>query len=145
MDLETGRETPLYTDGYEISPDLSPDGRHIAFVVAQGDTHRVLVMPATGGEPHEVYRYEAEGHASGNVAWSRDGMSVFYPVETEGGHQLWRASVAGGPAQRLDVQMETLRNLCVHPDGRRIAFDSGSGGAEVWVMETFLPSGETEN
>jgi Tol biopolymer transport system component len=78
--------------------------------------------------------------ASGNVAWSRDGKSVFYPVETEGGHQLWRVSVAGGPAQKLDVQMETLRNLRVHPDGRRIAFDSGSGGAEVWVMENFLPS-----
>ncbi|UCG85362.1 MAG: PD40 domain-containing protein [Gemmatimonadota bacterium] len=140
MDLETGRETPLYTDGYEISPDLSPDGRHIAFVVAQDDTHRVLVMRATGGEPQEVHRYEAEGHASGNVAWSRDGKSVFYPVETEGGHQLWRVSVAGGPAQRLEVQTETLRNLRVHPDGRRIAFDSGSGGAEVWVMENFLPS-----
>lgn len=140
MDLETGRDKVLYGDDWEVSAALSPDARYLAFVVADKDTHRLLVMPAAGGEPREVHRYEAEGHVLGNVAWSRDGRSIFYPVEGEDGqHQLWRAFVAGGPPQKIDVTMGYVRNLRVHPDGRRIAFDSGSGGAEVWVMENFLP------
>jgi len=141
IDLETGRETVLYDGGWEISPALSPDGRYLAFVVKEENTHRLLVMPAVGGEPREVHRYENEGGTSGNVAWSRDGRSLFFPVEGEDGrHQLWRAFVAGGSPQKLDVAMKYLRGLRVHPDGRRIAFDSGTGGAEVWVMENFLPA-----
>jgi Tol biopolymer transport system component len=146
MDLETGRETALYDEGWEIGPSLSPDGRHLAFVVKAKDTHRLLVMPAAGGEPREVHQYGNEGGTTGNVAWSRDGRSLFFPVEADDGqHQLWRAFVAGGPPQKLDITMETLRGLRVHPDGRRIAFDSGSGGAEVWVMEDFLPERPTES
>ncbi len=140
MDLETARETVLYDEGWEIGPALSPDGRNLAFVVAEGDVHRLLAMPAAGGEPRGVYRYEAGGHSSGNVAWLPDGHSVFFPVEVGGGQQLWRVSVADGQLQKIDLQMATLRDLCVHPDGKRIAFDSGTGGAEVWVMENFLPT-----
>ena len=32
-----------------------------------------------------------------------------------------------------------MRELCVHPDTRRIAFTSGGDRSEVWVMENFLP------
>jgi hypothetical protein len=32
-----------------------------------------------------------------------------------------------------------MENLDVHPDGRRIAFNSTEVRREVWVMENFLP------
>ena len=35
-----------------------------------------------------------------------------------------------------------MRELVVHPDGRRIAFTSGGDRSEVWVMENFLPGGK---
>lgn len=137
--LETGRERLLFTAGVDLRPALSPDGRYLAFAVGENDTHRLLLMPAAGGEPRELLRYQSEGSALANVAWSSDGKYVFYPVDTGHTHQLWRVSLEGGPPQRLDLEMPQLRNLRVHPDGQRIAFDSGSFGAELWVMENFLP------
>ena len=125
---------------------LSPDGLYLAFAVREKDTYRLLVIPAAGGEPQELLQYQSEEPIANvaNVAWSRDGKSVLYPVDTKDGYQLWRVSLAGGPPQRLDLAMPTLRNLRVHPDGKRIAFDSGTSGAEVWVMENFLPGGRGE-
>jgi hypothetical protein len=37
--------------------------------------------------------------------------------------------------------MKDMRLVAAHPDGRRIAFDTGGGDGpgEVWVLENFLP------
>jgi Tol biopolymer transport system component len=140
MDLETGVEELLYAGDIGLRPALSADGRYLAFGADENDSRRVLVMPATGGEPQELYRHESYTVIAGSMAWSRDRSSVLFPMKTAGKYQLWRIPVVGGPPEKLDVAMSTLRNLRVHPDGRRIAFDSGSGGAEVWVMENFLPT-----
>jgi hypothetical protein len=44
-----------------------------------------------------------------------------------------------GEAQKL-LEMERLRSISVHPDGRRIAFTGGREHTEeIWVMENFLP------
>ncbi len=140
MDLDTGRERLLFPDENEARPALSADGRYLAFSIDDNNSHRILVMPATGGEPRELQRYEAEGPTVLNVAWSPDGRNVLYTVRTDDTHQLWRISVAGGLPQKIDLAMESIQQLRIHPDGRRIAFDAGSGGAEVWVMENFLPA-----
>jgi hypothetical protein len=55
-----------------------------------------------------------------------------------------RVPAAGGEAQKTGLVMERISHLSVHPDGRRIAFDSGiRGNHEIWVMENFLPSLES--
>jgi hypothetical protein len=57
--------------------------------------------------------------------------------------EVWRISVAGGTPQRVGLTMGGLGRLCVHPDGRRIAFTAGSRQAEVWVMENLFPPAQT--
>ncbi len=57
----------------------------------------------------------------------------------DGSLELWRVPAAGGPPEKLDLSMEQMRKIRFHPDGRRIAFEAGSSGAEIWVMEHFLP------
>jgi hypothetical protein len=39
--------------------------------------------------------------------------------------------------------MNRLRDLCVHPDGRRVAFTAGEPEIEIWVMENFLPPAQS--
>ena len=54
---------------------------------------------------------------------------------------------AGGAPQEileLDPVLEIPVGLSFHPDGRRLAFDAQRSGAEVWLMESFLPGGEGE-
>jgi hypothetical protein len=36
--------------------------------------------------------------------------------------------------------MDGLRDVSIHPDGRRIAFNAGWRRFEQWVMEHFLPA-----
>ena len=56
--------------------------------------------------------------------------------------ELWRIPIAGGEPQRTGLSVEGIGIVAPHPDGRRIAFDTGNRGGspnELWVLENFLP------
>jgi len=141
MDLETGEETVLFDREPEYGNALSPDGRSLAFAYRTGTTHRLVVMPARGGEPRELYRFEAAAAPVVRaMAWSPDGRYLLYALDAGEAHELWRIRAEGGQPEKLDLTIENMARLRVHPDGRRIAFETRSHGAEVWVMEDFLPA-----
>ena len=96
-------------------------------------------------------------------AWSPDGKTIFfvclqlqatsYPRsivahDIESGPEvptlaLWRISVERGEPPKLDIEMNELRDITVHPDGKHISFTAGNPAhAEVWVLENFLPKAE---
>jgi hypothetical protein len=53
--------------------------------------------------------------------------------------ELWLVPVEGGQARKLDLAVDSLADLRMHPDGRHIAFVAGRHKGELWVMENFLP------
>ena len=59
--------------------------------------------------------------------------------------ELWRVPAEGGEPQKL-MEMVSLRDISVHPDGRRITFTGGYRiKMEVWAMENFLPESNAGN
>jgi len=60
---------------------------------------------------------------------------------------LWLISAQGGEPRKLDLPesfrisaaVAGMRELCIHPDGRHIAYTAGRNISEVWVMQNFLP------
>jgi hypothetical protein len=78
------------------------------------------------------------------LAWSPDQRHLFF-VRPEGdtgdgSKSVWRVPLAGGEAENIGISMNRIRGLRMHPDGRRIAFDSVVDPlSEVWVLENFLP------
>jgi hypothetical protein len=52
---------------------------------------------------------------------------VFYVDLVDG--DVHSIGIAGGISRGMDV----------HPDGHRIAYNSGTTGKELWVLENFLP------
>ena len=78
------------------------------------------------------------------LAWSPDQRYLFF-VKPEGGSgdgskAVWRVPLAGGEAENIGISMNRIRGLQIHPDGRRLTFDSAiSAPQEVWVLENFLP------
>ena len=137
----------MKNETYIISPDIceliisergyifaiSPDGQQIAFV--QSDS--LKIMPVDGGAAHGLLSMEGSGIPRAALAWSPDGHSLLFGKgDPEVGMvTLWRISVEGGVPQRLELTMEGLRNLRVHPDGQQITFAAGWLRSEVWVME----------
>jgi Tol biopolymer transport system component len=146
--LDTGREERLSgspSDAYWI--DVSPDGRWLALI--NREQKRVLrIMPASGGDPREIYSYEQGQNFIVTPAWSADGCYIYFSKKQNVAGDMWdiyRVSAEGGEAQKIDVTGGAIRQFSVHPDGQSIALSSRGPNPEqsqVWVMENFLPVGK---
>jgi Tol biopolymer transport system component len=76
-----------------------------------------------------------------SIAWAPDGQGVLFvkqPDSRVAKMELWLAPLEGGQPRKLDLTAPNLRDLSVHPDGRRIAYTAGSDRSAVWVLENFL-------
>jgi Tol biopolymer transport system component len=140
---------------YQVTPpqrigqlSVSQDGRQLAFGVGDVRSSVALrTMPTSGGEPRELLRIQSPENLVYSFfgmgqAWTPDGRYLLAMRSTKGRiSELLRVPAAGGEAQKTGLVMERISHLSVHPDGRRIAFDSGiRGNHEIWVMEDFLPA-----
>ncbi len=130
--------------------DISPDGKWLGLL--NREAQRVIrIMPASGGEPREIYRFEQGGNYVITPAWSADGRYIYFTKlqKPQGQGNIWdlyRVSAETGEAQKIDLSMAQLRQFSVHPEGRHIAFSSMGANPEqsqVWVMENFLPKDKT--
>lgn len=143
--FETGRDEKLSgspDDATDI--DISPDGKWL--VLLNSKQRRVVrIMPASGGDPREIYSFDHGENYVISPAWSADGRHIYFTKQQQEGGIMWdlyRVSSGGGEAQKIGLNMAQLRHFSVHPDGRHIAFSSMGTNPEqsqVWVMENFLP------
>jgi Tol biopolymer transport system component len=143
VNLETKEKTEIYRSAQQIIRlDISPDGRSLAFL--EFADRALKVMSIDGGQPRVVHKFDKSKGWGRSVAWSPDGKYLFYaktPEEEDktGQIELWRIPSAGGEPVRLPLTAKGMENLRIHPDGRRIAFNTSEMKNETWVMENFLP------
>jgi Tol biopolymer transport system component len=150
--LVSGDEEVLYRVGegrgmVHARFDASADGRQVAFVLIKEDGGKsLMVMSTAGGEPRELFKCDKGKPWPQAVQWSHDGRFVYYVLwgypEGDPTLGLWRVPAVGGEPEQLDWYMEhNVKQIpSFHPDGRRIAFTVSEFGAEVWMMEDFLPA-----
>jgi len=152
-DLDAGQERkldfhlPVGAKGYASGLALSPDGRQLALIIVFDDGFSLRIAPSAGGEMREVLRLPGTKplpfpDRRSWLVWTPDGRHLLFARPKDEATELWRISVEGGEPQNLGLTMKKMESLSIHPDGRRIAF-TGPGprpGAEVWVMENFLPT-----
>jgi Tol biopolymer transport system component len=148
FDIDSRRETRLTPVGnptqkqhrQPLSLAVSPDGAQIAYVGPES----LVVVPAAGGEPREVVRFSGasdpyERNDGLGLAWSPDQRYLFFVKPDI--RAIWRVPVTGGEAENIGISMNRIRALRMHPDGRRITFDSVvDAPSELWVLENFLPA-----
>ena len=154
--VQTGAERVLAE--YNVyRPAVSQDREWIAYTKETGDsTVELKVLPIAGGEPRTLLRTETSGPEWPlNLVWGPNGRYIYYrlrgqrgQVENDPLRGLWRVPVAVGEPEKLggateqDLHGPSIR---FQPNGNRIALVRRQSGAEVWVMENFLPPDETEN
>lgn len=126
---ETGR---VQFEIYSVDTPLSPDGRWVAFM----DKNRTLnLAPVAGGERREPFRLDSTNDGC-RLTWTPDSRYVLC-LNQEG--QVWRIAATGGETRKLAIPVKGLRELLVHPDGKRVAMWAQEPGSEIWVLENFLP------
>jgi Tol biopolymer transport system component len=117
------------------TPDLSRDGRKLAFVRQAFDTNVWrLDLDATGGKEIGRERVLASTLRDQNVSLSPDGSSLAFESTRGGSFEIWVASRDGSnPRQLTALGMTSSPRWS--PDGSLIAFDSTKAGKQdVYVI-----------
>jgi Tol biopolymer transport system component len=118
-------------EGTSADVPLSPDGRWVVF----RDKNRTLnLAPVAGGERREIFRLESTNDYC-RLTWTPDSRYVLCSKDG----QVWRIPASGGEARKLAIPVKGLRELIVHPDGKRVAMWVQEPGLDIWVLENFLP------
>ncbi|MBP7050750.1 MAG: S9 family peptidase [Phycisphaerae bacterium] len=114
-------------------PQISPDGKHVAFVVRETDLEAnrgrtdlwLVSIDGTG-----LRRLTSHPDADSNPRWSPDGRTVWFLSSRSGpgpegrcaSSQVWRIAPDGGEAQQVTDEPLDVGNLLVSPDGAFIAY-----------------------
>src|SRR6185503_4941773 len=102
-------------------PSVSPDGRRIAYVSERdGGNSEVYVCDAAGGGERRLTR-TAESESV--PAWSADGTSVLFKIDSGDSTTLWAVAPGGGTPRRLAAVLG--KGLTLAHDGRRVAYTVG--------------------
>ncbi len=136
----------LYAIQFLSRPRISPDGRHVAFVVTtiDGGKHEyrssIWVAPSEGGEATRFIGGTANAHSP---CWSPDGRWLEFITDREGEllskdtqeqkkqgkgkGQIWLIPSDGGEAHQLTFMPHGVANPTWSPDSKRMGFCAAVG------------------
>lgn len=106
-------------------PQLSPDGRWVAYVVTEidlkaGETNSdVWLVSAAGGE---AIRLTTSRKSDSSPRWSPDSKKIAFISAREEKTQIFLISLSGGEAEKLTDHKTTPSSIEWSPDGKRILF-----------------------
>ena len=107
-------------------PQLSPDGKTVAFTVQTIDVEKntrpkqIYVVPVSGGTPKQITR---EGN-NDRPRWTPDSKRIVFASTRAGGSQIWSMDPEGNGAMQLTRISTEASGHLISPDGKKIVFIS---------------------
>jgi len=140
-DMETGLEKVLLSMDDLVragmpggnSWTLMPDGEHVALSILDG-TYQLKVMSVADKTSRTIV-----SSFFGQLTCANDGRDLLF-VRGKGDKELWRVATTGSEPRKVWEFEQLIGDPRLHPDGRHLAFVSGTFISEMWVMENFLPA-----
>ncbi|HEY4308824.1 MAG TPA: S9 family peptidase [Pirellulales bacterium] len=108
-------------------PQISPDGKQVAYVVgtvdldANSSASTIWLAPIASGTPRQLTTTTKKDR---HPRFSPDGRSILFESNRSGDSQLWIIDLAGGEARQLTTIATEASTGIFSPDGKQIAFVS---------------------
>lgn len=128
---------------------LAPDSGAVAYMARRstpaGDASTLMLWDGAGA-PRELLRTTPE-ESMVFEGWTADGAAVLVTRWTPPApdttippmpRTLWRVPTNGDAPHPTGLSMTGLRDVALHPDGRRLAFNAGWKEYESWVVDGLL-------
>ena len=146
LNMETQERRVLYVPPPEVDVGtenlaLSPDGRTLAFHARNdsAQTASLMLLPVDGGPPRTLLTIRRpEAFIFGSFTWTPDSRRVLAARTQNNVSEIWQVPVDGSPPARIDFPAMRVVTLRLNPDGRTIAFQSGSDRSEIWLLQNSL-------
>src|SRR3954452_19678096 len=108
-------------------PQISPDGRWVAFTVQSVDVaankkpQQVWIVPLSGGVPHPITH---DDEANQRPRWSPDSRRIAYLSDRSGSSQIWLMDPDGANPKQLTTLSTEADGVLFSPDGKNLVFTS---------------------
>jgi eukaryotic-like serine/threonine-protein kinase len=111
-------------------PRYSPDGRQLAMTIGTSEQRDIWLYDVVSGAPT---RLTTQGRTNERAEWTPDGKRVLYRTDRDGRSTIWwRPADLSADAQPLLARQDLIFEAVISPDGRNIAYQLDSTGADVY-------------
>ena len=134
----------LYALKRVAAPQISPDGKHVAYQVAvvnleANKSTTAVWVAATDGKTPPKQLTDPKGKRDAAPRWSPDGKWILFESSRSGSSQLWTVPAAGGEPKQLTEISTGAATGVWSPDGTHVAFVSA-----VYPEFSTLPFAESD-
>jgi Tol biopolymer transport system component len=120
----------LSSTRFEITPQYSPDGKHVAFASNRSGVMQIWVSDQDGGN---LMQLTASDRLSVTPLWSPDGRFIAFDRHLKEGWRIFVMPSEGGPVRRLTSDEEHENMPSWSRDGKWIYYSSNrTGRSEIW-------------
>ena len=131
------RRTPSTSTWLDGSPDISPDGKSLAFSSNRSGRDEIWIGDIDGVASRQITSFaEVPASAVGSPRWSTDGRWLAFDARIRGNADIYVVRADGGtPPRRLTIDPSADVVPSWSRDGNWIYFTSRRGGRpEVWRL-----------
>jgi len=127
----------IHSSRHDNNPQISPDGKRIAFESDRTGAHEVWICDSDGSNPLQIS--SSNGRSAGTPRWSPDGQQIAFDSHLKGDGDIYVVDARGGTPRLLTNETSEELTPSWSHDGQWIYFGSNRSG--VWQIWKTPPKG----